>query len=90
MLRAALKEAGGLRPGETVLVTAAAGGTGQFAVQLAKLAGCHVVRSWVEQARGCASLGEGGGHAGMCVHVEGVNSVDVDGVRPYLACLSRS
>ena len=29
--------------GETVLVTAAAGGTGQFAVQLAKLAGCHVI-----------------------------------------------
>eukprot|EP00878_Enallax_costatus_P017907 GHUV01018826.1.p1 GENE.GHUV01018826.1~~GHUV01018826.1.p1 ORF type:complete len:136 (-),score=19.97 GHUV01018826.1:1217-1579(-) len=28
---------------KTVLVTAAAGGTGQFAVQLAKLAGCHVV-----------------------------------------------
>lgn len=27
----------------TVLVTAAAGGTGQFAVQLAKLAGCHMV-----------------------------------------------
>jgi NADPH:quinone reductase-like Zn-dependent oxidoreductase len=27
----------------TVLVTAAAGGTGQFAVQLAKLAGCRVV-----------------------------------------------
>jgi len=26
-----------------VLVTAAAGGTGQFAVQLAKLAGCHVI-----------------------------------------------
>ena len=34
---------GELRPGETVLVTAAAGGTGQFAVQLAKLAGCHVI-----------------------------------------------
>lgn len=29
--------------GETVLVTAAAGGTGQFAVQLAKLAGNTVV-----------------------------------------------
>ncbi len=29
--------------GQTVLVTAAAGGTGQFAVQLAKLAGHHVV-----------------------------------------------
>ncbi|KAF5830042.1 hypothetical protein DUNSADRAFT_15083 [Dunaliella salina] len=39
----ALKEAGSLKPGETVLVTAAAGGTGQFAVQLAKIAGCHVV-----------------------------------------------
>ena len=26
-----------------MLVTAAAGGTGQFAVQLAKLAGCHVI-----------------------------------------------
>lgn len=29
--------------GETVLVTAAAGGTGQFAVQIAKLAGNHVI-----------------------------------------------
>lgn len=29
--------------GETVLVTAAAGGTGQFAVQLAKAAGNHVI-----------------------------------------------
>ena len=29
--------------GEIVLVTAAAGATGSFAVQLAKLAGCHVV-----------------------------------------------
>ena len=36
-------EVGDLRPGKTVLVTAAAGGTGQFAVQLAKLAGCRVV-----------------------------------------------
>lgn len=26
-----------------MLVTAAAGGTGQFAVQLAKIAGCHVI-----------------------------------------------
>lgn len=30
-------------PGQTVAVTAAAGGTGHFAVQLAKLAGCRVV-----------------------------------------------
>ena len=34
---------GDLKRGENVLVTAAAGGTGQFAVQLAKLAGCHVI-----------------------------------------------
>lgn len=34
---------GDLKKGENVLVTAAAGGTGQFAVQLAKLAGCHVI-----------------------------------------------
>jgi NADPH-dependent curcumin reductase CurA len=32
-----------MKSGETVLVTAAAGGTGQFAVQLAKLAGNKVV-----------------------------------------------
>ena len=38
-----LEKYGNLRPGSKVLVTAAAGGTGQFAVQLAKLAGCHVI-----------------------------------------------
>lgn len=31
-----------MRKGETVLVTAAAGGVGQFVVQLAKRAGCTV------------------------------------------------
>jgi NADPH:quinone reductase-like Zn-dependent oxidoreductase len=40
---AALHAVANMQPGETVLVTAAAGGTGHFAVQLAKLAGCHVV-----------------------------------------------
>ncbi|XP_015232701.1 PREDICTED: zinc-binding alcohol dehydrogenase domain-containing protein 2 [Cyprinodon variegatus] len=39
----ALKRLGDLANGETVLVTAAAGGTGQFAVQFAKRAGCHVI-----------------------------------------------
>ncbi|XP_076808911.1 prostaglandin reductase-3-like [Clavelina lepadiformis] len=39
----ALQSSAHLKAGETVLVTAAAGGTGQFAVQLAKLAGCHVI-----------------------------------------------
>lgn len=39
----ALHVTGEIKAGETVLVTAAAGGTGQFAVQLAKLAGCTVI-----------------------------------------------
>lgn len=43
----ALEEVGRIRPDkktpETVLVTAAAGGTGQFAVQWAKLHGCRVI-----------------------------------------------
>ncbi|XP_013864384.1 zinc-binding alcohol dehydrogenase domain-containing protein 2 [Austrofundulus limnaeus] len=39
----ALKRLGDLAKDETVLVTAAAGGTGQFAVQFAKRAGCHVI-----------------------------------------------
>ena len=38
-----LEKVGEMKTGEKVLVTAAAGGTGQFAVQLAKLAGCHVI-----------------------------------------------
>ncbi|XP_034285231.1 prostaglandin reductase 3 isoform X1 [Pantherophis guttatus] len=38
-----LKELGKLSEGKTVLVTAAAGGTGQFAVQLSKKAKCHVI-----------------------------------------------
>ena len=39
----ALNEVGEMHSGETVLVTAAAGGTGQYAVQLAKRAGNHVI-----------------------------------------------
>ena len=39
----ALEEVGEMQRGETVLVTAAAGGTGQYAVQLAKRAGNHVI-----------------------------------------------
>lgn len=39
----ALEYVGHMATNETVLVTAAAGGTGQFAVQLAKLAGNHVI-----------------------------------------------
>ncbi|KAI8139022.1 hypothetical protein BJV82DRAFT_501078, partial [Fennellomyces sp. T-0311] len=39
----ALEETGRMTTGETVLVTAAAGGAGQIAVQLAKLAGNYVI-----------------------------------------------
>lgn len=39
----ALHETARIQPGETVLVTAAAGGTGHIAVQIAKQHGCHVV-----------------------------------------------
>jgi NADPH-dependent curcumin reductase CurA len=39
----ALKDTGAMTSGEVVLVTAAAGGTGQFAVQIAKEAGNHVI-----------------------------------------------
>ncbi len=39
----ALEQAGEMKSNEVVLVTAAAGGTGHIAVQLAKLAGNHVI-----------------------------------------------
>lgn len=38
-----MEQTGRMTSGETVLVTAAAGGAGMFAVQLAKLAGNHVI-----------------------------------------------
>lgn len=55
----ALEKAGQMESGQTVLVTAAAGGTGQFAVQLAKLAGNRVVATCggMEKAELLKSLG---------------------------------
>ena len=38
-----LKEAGEMGTGETILITAAAGGVGNWCVQLAKMAGNHVI-----------------------------------------------
>lgn len=38
-----LEESGKMAPGKKILVTAAAGGTGHIAVQIAKNAGCHVI-----------------------------------------------
>lgn len=40
---AMLEQTGKLKEGESVLITAAAGGAGHFAVQFAKLAGCTVI-----------------------------------------------
>jgi hypothetical protein len=47
----ALGVTGEMDTGETVMVTAAAGGTGQYAVQLAKLAGNHVVGTCGSEAK---------------------------------------
>jgi NADPH-dependent curcumin reductase CurA len=38
-----LRDIGGLRPNDSVLVSAAAGGVGQIAVQIARIEGCRVV-----------------------------------------------
>ena len=52
-------EQAGMRSRKTVLVTAAAGGTGQFAVQLARIAGNHVIATCgnEEKARLLRELG---------------------------------
>ncbi|PAA50216.1 hypothetical protein BOX15_Mlig020157g3, partial [Macrostomum lignano] len=47
----ALEKVGQPSAGETVLVTGAAGGTGQFAVQLAKLRGCRVLGTCSGEAK---------------------------------------
>ena len=62
---------GGLRPGETVLVSGAAGAVGSIAGQIAKLSGCRVVGIWrgadkckwiVDEPR----LRRRGGHLACC------------------------
>lgn len=47
----ALEQVGEMKSHETVLVTAAAGGTGHIAVQLAKLAGNHVIGTCGNEAK---------------------------------------
>ena len=46
-----LEEMGRISGGKNVLVTAAAGGTGHIAVQIAKLAGCHVIGTCSNEAK---------------------------------------
>ncbi|KAG1686993.1 hypothetical protein DVH05_005733 [Phytophthora capsici] len=69
-----LEYLGEMKSNETVLVTAAAGGTGQFVVQLAKLAGNHVIgtTSSDEKAKTLMELG--------CDRVINYNKEDVSDV----------
>lgn len=55
----ALTVTAGVKPGDTVLVTAAGGATGSFAVQVAARAGAHVIAvcGGQQKAALCASLG---------------------------------
>jgi len=70
---------GKVRAGETVLVTAAAGGAGHFAVQLAKLAGCTVIGtcSSAEKALALCKLG--------CDHIINHKTQDVGATLQKLA-----
>lgn len=46
-----IDEAGKIKEGETVLITAAAGGTGQYCVQWAKTRGCYVIGTASNQSK---------------------------------------
>jgi NADPH-dependent curcumin reductase CurA len=46
-----LERIGEVRSGDVVAVSAAAGGLGHFVVQLAKLAGCHVIAITSDDAK---------------------------------------
>lgn len=60
-----LRDVGGLRPTDRVLVSAAAGGVGQIAVQIARIEGCRVA-GIAGGAEKCAYVGEAlGAHAAI-------------------------
>ena len=60
-----LRDIGALRPNDRVLVSAAAGGVGQMAVQIARIEGCHVA-GIAGGAEKCAFVtGELGAHAAI-------------------------
>jgi NADPH-dependent curcumin reductase CurA len=64
----ALEDIGHLKPGETVLVTAAAGAVGSFVGQLAKLAGCRTVAVVGSDEKGGQCLAEYGYDAYVNYH----------------------
>ncbi|RLN25747.1 hypothetical protein BBJ28_00004653 [Nothophytophthora sp. Chile5] len=70
----ALEQVGEMTSNETVLITAAAGGTGQFVVQLAKLAGNHVIGTTSSEAKAAHLKALG------CDRVINYNTEDVDAV----------
>ncbi|KAG2511681.1 hypothetical protein BBO99_00006295 [Phytophthora kernoviae] len=70
----ALEQVGEMKSNQTVLVTAAAGATGQFVVQLAKLAGNHVIGTTSSKAKATHLQSIG------CDRVINYNVEDVDAV----------
>lgn len=70
----AIREVGSVRPGESVLVTGAGGGLGMHAVQLARLAGAHVVAQTTSPAKADA-IRAMGAHA-VVVHERGADFSD--------------
>ncbi|MBD6614795.1 zinc-binding dehydrogenase [Komarekiella sp. 'clone 1'] len=70
----ALEQVGEMKSNEVVLVTAAAGGTGHIAVQLAKLAGNHVIGTCSSEAK-AELLKELGCDRIINYHTENLNQV---------------
>ena len=65
-----LREVGGLRPGNRVLVSAAAGGVGQIAVQIARIEGCRVAGIAGGTQKCAFVMRELGAHAAIDYKVE--------------------
>ncbi len=60
-----LRDIGGLKPNDRVLVSAAAGGVGQIAVQIARIEGCHVAGIAGGTAKCAYVTNELGAHAAI-------------------------
>ncbi|BDI15108.1 NADPH:quinone reductase [Nostoc cf. commune SO-36] len=89
----ALEQVGEMRSNEVVLVTAAAGGTGHIAVQLAKLAGNHVIGTCSSEAK-ADLLRELGCDRIINYHTENLNQVlkqeYPDGINLIFDCVGKT